>query len=246
MIPGTINRLISDTPSIVCGSIDGDVLSLSRCEPGYTIMTGRKNRSGSRDWAKRQGKDLYVRQARNLGLRARSAFKLSQMDRRYGLVRPDSRVVDLGCAPGSWCDYVASVVKHPGQVVGVDLLDTKPIKGVHLIKGDFTDPKIQTQIRNCFDGQLIDLVISDMAPNITGIRVTDQANAKKLQDSLLAFCQVALSHGGTVLTKVFEGESLAEIRTACVGMFSKVVSIKPDASRPKSRELYLLGTGFRR
>ncbi len=193
---------------------------------------------------KRQSRDLYVRQARTLGLRARSVFKLREVDRRYGLIRPDSRVVDLGCAPGSWCEHVASVVRDPGRVVGVDQLETRPLEGVRIIQGDFLDPAIQAMIRNHFGDELIDLVLSDMAPNLTGIHVTDQANARKLQNSILSFCRAGLSAGGTVLTKVFEGDSLAEIRSDYGNMFSRVISVKPEASRSRSRELYLLGKGF--
>ena len=205
-------------------------------------MNSRRKRS--RKWAERQDGDLYVRQARTLGLRARSVFKLSQVDGRYGLIRPDSRIVDLGCAPGSWCEYAASVVRNPRQVIGVDRLETSPIKGVRIIQGDFADLNIQAMIRSHFGDEPIDLVLSDMAPNLTGIHITDQANAKGLQDSVLAFCRTALSGGGKMLTKVFQGESLAEIRAAYASVFSEVIVVKPGASRSRSREVYLLGTGF--
>jgi 23S rRNA (uridine2552-2'-O)-methyltransferase len=154
--------------------------------------------------------------------------------------------VDLGSAPGSWCQYAASRITGTGKVVGVDLLPMKGIGGVQFISGDFTDPAIHSRIAECFEESGIDLVLSDMAPNITGIRITDQANAERLQNAVLEFCLKALNRGGNVLTKLFEGESVKGLRKTYSQYFDHVQMIKPDASRSESREIYLLARKFNR
>ena len=205
--------------------------------------TSRKTKK-SGNWAIRQNRDKFVRQARESGLRARSVYKLEQIDKKYRLIKPGSKIADLGSTPGSWCQYAISRVTGAGRVVGVDLLPMKSIEGVQFIQGDFTDPAIHHSIAECFEDSGIDLVLSDMAPNITGIRITDQANAERLQHAVLAFCLKSLNRGGNLLTKLFEGESVSALRKTYNQYFEQVQMIKPDASRSESREIYLLARKF--
>jgi 23S rRNA (uridine2552-2'-O)-methyltransferase len=161
-------------------------------------------------------------------------------------MKPGSKIVDLGSTPGSWCQYAVSRVTGVGRVVGVDLLPMQDIERVQFIQGDFTEPATHLRIAECFEDSGIDLVLSDMAPNITGIRITDQANAERLQYAVLAFCLRALNQGGNVLTKLFEGESVNALRKAYSQYFDHIQMIKPDASRSESREIYLLARKFNR
>jgi 23S rRNA (uridine2552-2'-O)-methyltransferase len=207
------------------------------------MSRNRKSRK-SGNWAGRQNRDQFVKAARQQGLRARSAFKLDEIDKKYRLIKTATRIVDLGCSPGSWCQYAVSRVPGPDQVLGVDLLPMQALENVSFIHGDFTQVEIQEQIRSYFGDHRIDLVLSDMAPNITGIRVTDQARAESLQESILEFCLEALNPGGKVLTKLFEGESMQSMRRAFEATFDHVQMVKPDASRSESREIYLLARGF--
>ena len=208
-------------------------------------MSGGRRRRKSADWARRQSSDQYVRKARAGGLRARAHFKLEEIDKRYHLIRPSTRLVDLGSAPGSWTQYAADRVTNPDQIVAIDLLPMQAVKGVHFISGDFTDSGVIAQVIAVLGNHPIDLVLSDMAPNITGIRVTDEARAEAIQHAVLAFCGNALRRGGALLTKLFEGETAAMMRQQMRSQFEQVQALKPDASRAESRELYLLGRGHR-
>ncbi len=206
---------------------------------------GNKRAKKSSNWATRQNSDQFVRKAKDQGMRARSVYKLEQIDKKYRLIKPHSNIVDLGCAPGSWCQYLANKSTENGKVVGVDLLRMKEINNVKFIQGDFTDSGIQQEIINSFIESRIDLVLSDMAPNITGIRVTDQSNAAELQESILTFCARALNLRGNLLTKLFEGEAVSQVRKQFASYFDQVQMVKPDASRSESREVYLLARGFK-
>ena len=208
-------------------------------------MSGGRRRRKSVNWARRQASDPWVRKARAGGKRARAVFKLEQIDARYRLIRPATRLVDLGCSPGSWTQYAAERVASPHQVVAVDLLPMEPVPGVHFILGDFTEDAVVGQILQALEGNSVDLVLSDMAPNITGVRATDEARAEAIQHAVLAFCGSALRRGGVLLTKLFEGQSAVDMRGLMRAGFEQVQAIKPDASRAESRELYLLGRGHR-
>ena len=208
-------------------------------------MTAGRRRRKSGNWARRQNNDPYVQRARTRGVRARSFFKLEQMDRKYRLVRPSTRVVDLGSAPGSWTQYIAGRVSSPAQVLAVDLLPMAPVPGVLFVQGDFTDPGVSDDVLAWIGGSPVDLVLSDMAPNITGIRATDEARTGEIQEAVLDFCDRALRPGGTLLIKLFEGGMAGGIRRRMRMNFDRIVTIKPNASRAESREFYLLGRGFR-
>ncbi len=207
------------------------------------MTTGRRRRK-SDNWRRRQKNDPYVRRARADGVRARSYFKLEEIDRKYRLVRPSTRVVDLGSAPGSWTQYVAGRVTSPALVVAVDLLSMSPVPGVHFVQGDFTDPDVSDDVLAWLGDAPVDLVLSDMAPNITGIRATDEARAEAIQEAVMEFCDHALRPDGTLLTKLFEDGTATGIRRAMRLRFDRTFTIKPEASRAESREFYLLGRGF--
>ena len=204
----------------------------------------RQNRR-SGNWSNRQNRDIFVRQARTQGLRARSVFKLEQIDSKYHLIRPDTLIADLGCAPGSWSQYAASRISPTNRIAGVDLLPMEKLEKVQFIQGDFTDPAIRHKVSQCFPESRVDLVLSDMAPNMTGIRITDQANAEKLQVAILDFCRNTLNRGGNLVTKIFEGEISNSIRKHFKACFDDVQTVKPAASRSQSREVYLVARGFR-
>lgn len=208
-------------------------------------MARRKKHRSNRDWLDRHVNDSYVKKARKEGYRARSAFKLEEIDRKDKLIRPGTRIIDLGAAPGGWCQYVAKRLSGKGQVFAVDLLTMEEVPGVDFIQGDFTSPEIQEQINKLADGAGFDLVLSDMAPNLTGIPVADQARSIGLAEEVLNWCQTNMAEDGSLLIKVFQGSGFDELRQAMRTSFKSIATRKPDASRATSAELYLLARGFR-
>ena len=202
---------------------------------------GKKASKG--EWLRRQNKDQYVLTSRREGLRSRAAFKLEQINKKYKILNSGYRVLDLGCAPGGWLSVARKYVGPNGKVVGVDLLDMNPIDGIDFIKGDFRDPKIVEQIQERTEIQGLDLVISDMAPNITGVRETDQANLFELLELVQKFALENLKSGGNLLFKCFEGSGVKTLRSSLKRQFKRVTSFKPAASRKESREFYILGQG---
>ncbi len=203
-------------------------------------MVSKRRKGKSRAWLDRQNKDLYVQKARKSGYRARAAYKLEEIDQKFRLIKPGQTVIDLGAAPGSWSQYAVKKLKGKGQLIMLDLLPFEEIEGAQLIQGDFTEPAALEEITALTEGRLFDLVLSDMAPNITGIALQDQARYERLLESVLDFCESALRPGGVLLTKFFEGESAQVIRTRMKAQFNQLKTIKPDASRNYSKELYLL------
>ena len=181
-----------------------------------------------------------MQKARKSGYRARAAYKLEEIDQRFRLIKPGQTVIDLGAAPGSWSQYAVKKLKGRGQLIMLDLLPFDEIEGAQLIQGDFTNPVALEEIHSLTEGRQFDLVLSDMAPNITGIALQDQAHYERLLESVLNFCETALRPGGVLLTKFFEGESAQVIRTRMKARFNQLKTIKPDASRTHSKELYLL------
>ena len=203
-----------------------------------------KRKRKTSNWANKQEKDHFVKKARASGFRARAAFKLEQIDQKLRLIKPSSRIVDLGAAPGSWSQYAIKKVNDPAQVVAVDLLPMQDIPGVQVVQGDFTDPEIVERIIVLLEGRQLNLVLSDMAPNITGIKSTDQARIEHLQEAILSFCELALGSGGSLLTKLFEGESAVKMRQLSKQMFGQIQVVKPDASRSESKEIFLYCSGY--
>lgn len=220
----------------------------------------RQRQAKSREWLHRQNRDPYVQQARKQGYRGRAVYKLKEIDEKYRLIKPGLRMVDLGAAPGSWSQYVAAKLKlaqstqanrKSSQLVAIDLLPMEAIEGVEIVQGDFMDDGVFDQLHAFVQTDqnidqnvaVFDLVLSDMAPNITGIALQDQGRYERLLETVLAFCQTKLRPGGHLLTKFFEGESAQRLRQQFNAEFSSVKAVKPSASRPQSREQYLLALG---
>jgi len=195
-------------------------------------------------WMREHVNDHYVQQAKARGFRSRAAFKLIQIDEKDRLIAPGMCVVDLGAAPGSWAQVLAQKVGASGRVIALDLLPIEPITGVELIQGDFREDEPLSRLTSALSGRKLDLVVSDMAPNITGIASGDQARSMDLCELALEFACQHLRADGDFLVKVFQGggypEYLARVRRA----FRTVASRKPDASRGRSAEMYLLGKGY--
>jgi 23S rRNA (uridine2552-2'-O)-methyltransferase len=196
-------------------------------------------------WLARHVNDPFVRKAGEQGYRARSAFKLLELVDRQRLALPGQTVVDLGAAPGSWSQVLAQRVGKTGKVIALDLLEVAPIPGVTFIQGDFREEDILRRLEAALEGRRVDLVVSDMAPNISGVRATDQARSIHLCELALDFAKTHLNPRGAFVVKAFQGsgypEFLAEMRRAFVTFASK----KPGASRDESKEMYLLGKSLR-
>lgn len=201
-------------------------------------------RAGSKRWMQEHVNDPFVRQAQKEGYRSRAAYKLLEIAQKDRLLRPGAVVYDLGAAPGGWSQVVAKAVGASGQVVAVDLLPLQPVAGVKAFCGDFTNPQMrQTLLQQAPQGA--DLVLSDMAPNISGIAERDQRLSFELADAAVAFAAEALRPGGAVLLKVFQSEWVEDLRGRMAELFTQVVVRKPEASRGRSAELFLLGKGLK-
>jgi 23S rRNA (uridine2552-2'-O)-methyltransferase len=196
-------------------------------------------RPGSRRWLERHVSDAYVRKARRAGLRSRAAYKLEELDRLERLFRPGQAVAELGAAPGGWTQYLRRRLGPTGRIVAVDLLPIAPIEGVTLIQGDFADPAVQARVGEAL-GRPADLVISDLAPNISGVRDADDARCAALHEAVLDFARRHLAPGGILVLKVFEGAAAQEFRRRCTRFFASAAARKPGASRAESREFYLV------
>jgi len=195
----------------------------------------------SQAWLKRHVNDPYVHRAKAQGYRSRSAFKLLEIVKRDGLARPGNIVVDLGAAPGGWAQVLAERVGPAGIVIAVDLLEIAPIPGVTAFRGDFGDSEVLDLVEAALDGRPLDLVVSDMAPNLSGVSATDQARSMHLSELALEFARSHLKPQGAFLVKLFQGTGFPEFHGAVRRVFADVASRKPTASRSDSREVYLLG-----
>ncbi|MCU0842184.1 MAG: RlmE family RNA methyltransferase [Thiobacillaceae bacterium] len=204
-----------------------------------------KRQAKTRAWHHRHVSDPYVRQAAEQGYRSRAAFKLLEIDARDRLFRPGMTVVDLGCAPGGWCQVAAQRLGGQGRVIGVDLLDMTGLNGVTFIQGDFTEDAALAELETTLGGRRVDLVLSDMAPNITGIAVSDQARVYALADLALDFAVRHLEPDGAFLVKVFQGTGFEDYVKGLRQAFRSVATRNPDASRDRSRECYLLARGLK-
>jgi len=199
----------------------------------------------SNDWLREHFDDPYVKKAQQAGFRSRATFKLDEINNKDKLIKPGMAVVDLGAAPGGWSDYALRKVGDKGTVVALDILDMTPLTGVHFICGDFREDDVLDELNAVLNGQQIDLVLSDMAPNITGVDSIDQPSSMYLVELALDFAVTNLSKQGSFLVKVFQGEGFDQYLKAMRESFTKVVTRKPDASRARSREVYLLGRGLK-
>lgn len=206
---------------------------------------GRKKSSSSRQWLREHFDDPYVKRAQAEGHRSRAIYKLQEIDERDQLFRAGMAVVDLGAAPGGWSEYVRTRVGAQGKVIALDILPMEPIPGVEFIQGDFMGQAALDELRARVGDRPVDIVISDMAPNISGISVSDQAKATYLAELALDFAAHSLKPGGQCLIKAFQGAGFNELFRAMQARFVQVISRKPKASRPRSPEVYLLGKGFK-
>jgi 23S rRNA (uridine2552-2'-O)-methyltransferase len=199
-----------------------------------------KSKSSKR-WLAEHFDDHYVKLAQQQGLRSRAAFKLIELNDKYGFIRKGMRVVDLGSAPGGWCQVVQRVLGGNGRVIALDILPMDPIEGVTFIEGDFTEDEPLALLEVALGGHNADLVLSDMAPNMSGMGAVDQPRAMYLAELALAFAEQWLEPGGSFVVKVFHGEGFDGFVKQARPLFEKVQVRKPSASRPRSREVYVLG-----
>ncbi len=199
-----------------------------------------KRKKKSRAWMRDHVNDPYVQQARKEGWRSRAVFKLREIDEKDRLLRPGMMVVDLGAAPGGWSQYAVRRIQPGGRLIALDLLDFEPLPGVDFVRGDFRDDAVLARIESLLAGRQADLVLSDMAPNMTGVTATDSAQAMLLAELTLEFAREYLKPGGDLLVKVFQGCGFMELRRAMQAAFETLSTRKPAASRDRSAELYLL------
>jgi len=210
------------------------------------VVTGKMARSkSSKRWLQEHFNDEYVQKAQREGYRSRASYKLIELQEKDKLVRPGMTVLDLGAAPGGWSQLVAKWVGDKGQVIASDILPMDFLPGVEFIQGDFTEETVYQQILDTLGGQKADLVISDMAPNMSGISVADQASSMYLVELAIDLAQRVLIPGGSFLCKVFQGTGFDDILAIARSNFGKVQMRKPDASRARSREQYLLAREFK-
>jgi 23S rRNA (uridine2552-2'-O)-methyltransferase len=204
-----------------------------------------KRTGSSHRWRERQERDVYVEQAGRGGWRSRAVFKLEQIQSKERLLKPGMFCIDLGAAPGSWSQLAARLVAPGGRVIAVDLLATEPIAGVEFLRGDFTTPETLAALRRLIGAARVDLVLSDMAPNMSGQRAVDQPRIVALLEEASLFATEVLRPGGDLLFKAFQGEGIAELVRELKKRFETVKTVKPKASRPESREIYLLARNLR-
>jgi 23S rRNA (uridine2552-2'-O)-methyltransferase len=194
----------------------------------------------SRRWLAEHFDDPYVKQAQQQGLRSRAAFKLLELQEKHQLIRRGMTVIDLGAAPGGWCQVARPLVGPEGRVIALDILAMEPLDGVEFIHGDFTEDEPLQRLAGLLGGTGADLVLSDMAPNISGMATVDQAKAMYLAELALEFARAHLKPGGDLVVKLFQGSDFDSYVREVRSLFARVQVIKPRASRPRSKEVYLL------
>ncbi|MBN3859073.1 23S rRNA methyltransferase [Neisseriaceae bacterium PsAf] len=199
----------------------------------------------SASWLNEHVNDHYVHLAKKDGYRARAAYKLLEINEKDNLLKPGLKVVDLGSAPGSWSQVAIRKMQNKGMLVALDILEMEPIEGVHFIQGDFTELSVLETLETYLNNDKLDLVISDIAPNITGMAIIDQAKSYYLAELALDFSKNHLKENGRFLVKVFQGSGYQEYLKLVKSYFKDVVVRKPQASRDRSTELYLLASNLR-
>jgi 23S rRNA (uridine2552-2'-O)-methyltransferase len=217
-----------------------------------------KGRKVNKAWLADHVNDPYVRLAQKEGYRARAAYKLKEIDETLGLVKPGQLVIDLGCSPGAWSQYLrrrfvpktagsggAGVGQLQGEIIALDLLDFEPLEGVHYIQGDFRDDAVLQQLLQRMAGRRADLVVSDMAPNLSGIESADAARMAHLVELAVEFAQGHLQRDGALVCKVFHGSGHSQLVKLFKQRFRVVKPIKPKASRARSAETFLVGIGLK-
>ena len=236
-VPGKASTVRSAGANASASSPSGSTRSLT-----VTLRKSHKKTTSQQAWLSRQLNDPYVVAAKAQGWRSRAAFKLIELDDKFKLIKPNSRVVDLGAAPGGWTQV--AIKRGAAEVVGVDLLPIDKIQGAQLIVGDFNDPEMPGILTEMLGGKA-DLVLSDMAPNTTGHAATDHLRIIALAEMALEFAMEILAPGGAFVAKVFQGGTEKDMLTPMKKHFAVVRHAKPPASRKESSELYVVATGFR-
>ncbi len=219
---------------------------------GKTVVR-TKSRKVDRAWLNDHLSDPYVKLAQKEGYRARAAYKLKEIDERFGLVRPGQVVVDLGSAPGAWSQYLrrrfapagAAAGELKGTIVALDLLPMEPVEGVAFVQGDFRDEAVAQRLAAALGGRKADLVVSDMAPNLSGIESSDAARIAHLVELAVEFARQHLAPGGALVAKVFHGSGYSQLVELFKRSFRVVKPIKPKASRDRSAETFLVGIGLK-
>jgi 23S rRNA (uridine2552-2'-O)-methyltransferase len=197
----------------------------------------------SHRWLKEHFDDEFVKKAQREGYRSRAVFKLDEIQQKDRIIKPGMVVVDLGAAPGGWSQYAVGLLGKKGKVIAMDILPMEPLPGVEFVQGDFHEQAVLDELLRVLDGQAVDLVMSDIAPNISGVDAVDQPRAMYLAELAVDFADRVLRPGGDLLVKVFQGEGFDELLKDLRSRYEKVVMRKPRASRPRSREVYALARG---
>jgi 23S rRNA (uridine2552-2'-O)-methyltransferase len=213
-----------------------------------------KSKKVNKAWLNDHVNDPYVKLAQKEGYRARAAYKLKEIDESLSLIKPGQVVVDLGCAPGAWSQYVrrkfapegAAVGELRGTIIGLDILPMEPIEGVRYLQGDFREPQVLEQLSEALAGRPVDVVISDMAPNLSGIESADAARISHLVELAVEFAQAHLEPEGALVAKLFHGSGYSQLVKLFKETFRVVKPLKPKASRDKSSETFLVGIGLKR
>jgi 23S rRNA (uridine2552-2'-O)-methyltransferase len=206
---------------------------------------GKKRTPSSARWLAEHENDPYVQQARKLGYRSRAVFKLREIQERDHILKPGMTVVDLGAAPGGWAQYARPLLGPKGRLFALDILPIEPIKDVEIVEGDFREPDVLRRLEALVPPASVDVVLSDMAPNISGIDVADQAASMYLAELALEFSGKHLKSGGALLVKLFQGEGFEAFMRQLRSAFATVHIRKPKASRARSREVYVLARSHR-
>ncbi len=203
-----------------------------------------KSKSSHR-WMKEHFDDHYVKRSQKDGYRSRAVYKLEELDKKYNLVKPGQTIVDLGAAPGGWSQYCGLKLGSNGNIFALDILPMDALADVHFIQGDFREEAVLQQLLDSIGERKAHLVLSDMAPNMSGVDAVDIPRAMYLTELALELAQIVLAKDGNYLVKVFQGEGFDDYVRQCRQLFNKVMIRKPDASRDRSREVYVLAQGFK-
>ncbi|WP_026958547.1 23S rRNA (uridine(2552)-2'-O)-methyltransferase RlmE [Aliagarivorans taiwanensis] len=208
-------------------------------------MTKKKHSASSKRWLNEHFDDHYVQQAQKQGLRSRAVFKIEEIQQKDKLLKSGMTVVDLGAAPGGWSQYAVEQVGMDGHVIACDILQMDPIAGVDFLCGDFREEAVLNALLERIGDNKVDVVMSDMAPNMSGNKAVDQSGAMYLVELALDMCREVLAPKGSFVVKVFQGEGFDQYLQEVRSMFSSVKTRKPDSSRARSREVYLVASGFK-
>jgi len=208
-------------------------------------MSKKKLTDSSTRWMQEHFDDEYVKKAQKLGLRSRAFFKIEEINQKDKLIKSGMKVVDLGAAPGGWSEYAVKAVGESGQVVACDILSMDPMVGVDFLQGDFREEAVLDALLTRIDGKKIDVVMSDMAANFTGNDSADSARSMYLVELALEMCHSVLKKNGAFVVKVFQGEGFEQFMKDARKIFTTVKTRKPKSSRARSREVYLVATGFK-